>query len=122
MLGGITGIEAAHAIRSQRPACRIILFSGHARPADLLAEAAALGHIFDIYAKPVHPQTLMDALGPIPLPRRPQCQPRIEILNPLVALVCPRLSGAEIPPRVRSVLPATLSPTFFYPLFAAVSG
>ena len=68
MLGGMTGIEAAHAIRSQRPACRIILFSGHARTADLLAEAAALGHIFDIYAKPVHPQTLMDALGPIPPP------------------------------------------------------
>jgi len=58
MLGGMTGIEAAHAIRSQRPACCIILFSGHARTADLLAEAAALEHIFDIYAKPVHPQTL----------------------------------------------------------------
>jgi CheY-like chemotaxis protein len=66
MLGGITGIETAYAILRELPACRIVLFSGYQKTADLLAEAAALGHIFDVYAKPVHPQTLIDALGPLP--------------------------------------------------------
>jgi hypothetical protein len=48
------------------PSCRIILFSGYQKTADLLAEAAALGHTFDVDAKPVHPQILIDALGPPP--------------------------------------------------------
>ena len=63
VMPGITGIEAAISIQALVPACRIILFSGQASTADLLARAQAKGHRFEILAKPIHPQALLRHLS-----------------------------------------------------------
>jgi CheY-like chemotaxis protein len=53
------GIEAAIHIRDFLPSCKILLFSGQAATADLLENARAQGHDFEILAKPVHPSELL---------------------------------------------------------------
>jgi CheY-like chemotaxis protein len=58
----MNGIEAAIHIRKFLPQCKILLFSGQAATADLLQNARAQGHEFDILAKPVHPQDLLAKL------------------------------------------------------------
>jgi CheY-like chemotaxis protein len=58
----MNGIEAAILIREFLPACKILLFSGQAATADLLENARAQGHEFEILAKPVHPQDLLAKL------------------------------------------------------------
>lgn len=58
----MNGIEAAIAIRKFHPGCKILLFSGQAATADLLENARAHGHEFEILAKPVHPQDLLSKL------------------------------------------------------------
>lgn len=63
VMHGITGLEAAISIRALAPECRIILFSGQASTADLAERAEAMGQRFEILAKPIHPQTLLDHLG-----------------------------------------------------------
>jgi CheY-like chemotaxis protein len=59
IMPGITGIETAIQVRAMLPYCKILLFSGQARTANLLEEARALGHEFDILAKPIHPADLL---------------------------------------------------------------
>jgi CheY-like chemotaxis protein len=58
----MNGIEAAINIRSFLPSCKILLFSGQAATANLLENARAQGHDFEILAKPVHPQDLLAKL------------------------------------------------------------
>lgn len=58
----MNGIEAAIHIRSFLPTCKILLFSGQAATADLLENARAQGHEFEILAKPVHPADLLAKL------------------------------------------------------------
>jgi CheY-like chemotaxis protein len=58
----MNGIEAAIHIRKFLPGCKILLFSGQAATADLLENARAQGHEFEILAKPVHPQDLLAKL------------------------------------------------------------
>ena len=56
------GIEAAISIRGFLPNCKILLFSGQAATADLLDNARARGHEFEILGKPVHPSDLLAKL------------------------------------------------------------
>ena len=58
----MNGIDAAIKIRSFLPGCKILLFSGQAATADLLEDARKRGHEFEILAKPVHPQDLLQKL------------------------------------------------------------
>jgi CheY-like chemotaxis protein len=58
----MNGIEAAIHIRAFLPSCKILLFSGQAATADLLENARAQGHEFEILAKPVHPADLLAKL------------------------------------------------------------
>ena len=58
----MNGIEAAINIRGFLPNCKILLFSGQAATADLLENARAQGHEFEILAKPVHPADLLAKL------------------------------------------------------------
>jgi CheY-like chemotaxis protein len=58
----MNGIEAAISIRGFLPTCKILLFSGQAATADLLENARAQGHEFEILAKPVHPSDLLAKL------------------------------------------------------------
>ena len=59
---GMNGIEASLQISAILPRCRVILFSGNTGTAELLQEAEAHGHFFEILAKPVHPSDLVDRL------------------------------------------------------------
>jgi CheY-like chemotaxis protein len=59
---GMNGIDAAIRIRAMLPSIKILLFSGQASTADLLEKARALGHEFDILAKPVHPKDIIAKL------------------------------------------------------------
>lgn len=60
VMPGMNGIEMAIIIRRQFPACRILLFSGQAATADMLEQARARGHEFELIAKPVHPEQLLE--------------------------------------------------------------
>jgi CheY-like chemotaxis protein len=62
IMADLNGIDAAIRIREVRPGIKILLFSGQAATADLLEKARADGHEFEILAKPVHPQDLLNKL------------------------------------------------------------
>lgn len=62
IMADLNGIETAIRIRTLLPAIKILLFSGQAATADLLERARAEGHEFEILAKPVHPQDLLNKL------------------------------------------------------------
>lgn len=59
MMPKMTGIEAAVQVMAQRPSCKVVLFSGQPASADVLQQAEALGHSFEIFAKPFHPDHLL---------------------------------------------------------------
>ena len=63
VMGTLSGIDAAIRIRELRPDPQIILISGNAMTSDLLAEAHARGHHFEILAKPFSPVELIDRLS-----------------------------------------------------------
>lgn len=71
VLPGMTGIELAITVRRIFPDCKIILFSGQASTADLLASARAEGHHFTLLNKPLHPQDLLQRVSDGLQPRRP---------------------------------------------------
>lgn len=62
IMAGLNGIDAAIRIRALLPKIKILLFSGQAATADLLERARSEGYEFEILAKPVHPQDLLDKL------------------------------------------------------------
>jgi CheY-like chemotaxis protein len=59
VLPGMSGIELAITIRRVFPDCKILLFSGQASTADLLAAAKREGHQFTLLSKPLHPIDLL---------------------------------------------------------------
>ena len=59
MLPGMSGIELAITVRRIFPDCKILLFSGQASTADLLASAKQDGHHFTLLNKPIHPRDLL---------------------------------------------------------------
>lgn len=58
-LPGMNGIELAVTIKRIFPECKILLFSGQASTADLIAMAGRAGHHFTLLNKPVPPQDLL---------------------------------------------------------------
>jgi|ERR1700733_9410121 DNA-binding response OmpR family regulator len=59
VLPGMSGIDLAITIKRIFPDCKIILFSGQASTADLLAAANRNGHQFLLLNKPIHPADLL---------------------------------------------------------------
>ena len=59
----MNGVEAAMQIRRICPDCHILLFSGMATTADLLADARQRGESFEMIAKPVHPRYILERLS-----------------------------------------------------------
>jgi DNA-binding NtrC family response regulator len=55
----MSGIELAIAFGQNYPACKVLLFSGQATTANLLAVAKGQGYNFEVMAKPVHPADLL---------------------------------------------------------------
>jgi CheY-like chemotaxis protein len=62
IMADLNGIETAIRMRRMLPNIKVLLFSGQASTADLLDKARAQGHEFEILAKPVHPQDLLNKL------------------------------------------------------------
>jgi CheY-like chemotaxis protein len=62
IMADLNGIDAAIQVRALLPSIKILLFSGQAATADLLEKARAQGYEFEILAKPVHPQDLLNKL------------------------------------------------------------
>jgi len=62
IMAPLNGIDAAIQIRALLPKIKILLFSGQAATADLLERARTQGYEFEILAKPVHPQDLLNKL------------------------------------------------------------
>lgn len=58
----MNGIDTSIEIKKALPACKILLFSGQFATAELLQEAGASGHDFELLAKPIHPQDILDKL------------------------------------------------------------
>ena len=63
IMPGLNGIETAKAIVKFLPACRVILFSGQAASTDLLARSREEGDSFEVLAKPINPEVLLEKLN-----------------------------------------------------------
>jgi DNA-binding NtrC family response regulator len=70
VLPGTNGIDLAIHMRRIFPDCKIILFSGQASTADLLAAAGRQGHQFVLLSKPVHPTDLLARISEGLKPRK----------------------------------------------------
>ncbi|HEY1903314.1 MAG TPA: response regulator [Terracidiphilus sp.] len=62
MLPGMNGIDFSIIIRTNYPACRLLLFSGQPDTSVLLEEALKKGYNFQVHAKPVHPTFILNAV------------------------------------------------------------
>ena len=60
ILPEMNGIDLAIVIKANYPGCHVLLFSGHANTAMLLEEAGRKGHQFEVLAKPVHPNLMLE--------------------------------------------------------------
>jgi DNA-binding NtrC family response regulator len=56
---GMSGVEMAVVLRERCPACKILLFSGHANTSDLLEKVRGQGYDFELLAKPIYPTDLL---------------------------------------------------------------
>ena len=56
----MNGIDLAILLMNSHPKCKLVLFSGQPRSAELSEQAAKEGHIFEILAKPLHPDILLE--------------------------------------------------------------
>jgi CheY-like chemotaxis protein len=77
VMAGMNGVEAAIHVRQMLPSCKIVLLSGEAIPADLLAEAREHGYEFESIAKPLPPTQLIAHLrGDTALEEQPTRSPK----------------------------------------------
>ncbi len=60
ILPAMNGIDLAIAIKANYSACHVMLFSGHANTGMLLEEAGKKGHQFEVMAKPVYPDVMLE--------------------------------------------------------------
>ena len=60
IMPGMDGIEASKRILQVLPNCRVILFSGQAASTALVEKAKAEGYVFELLAKPINPETLLE--------------------------------------------------------------
>jgi len=63
----MNGIELAKAIKSISPRTRIVLFSGQAQTRDLIRQAQNEGYLFELWAKPMHPDDVLERLKQDPV-------------------------------------------------------
>ncbi|HVW76301.1 MAG TPA: response regulator [Alloacidobacterium sp.] len=62
VMPGMNGVDLAISVRKRLPATIIVLLSGQAGVTNLLKDAKIKGHEFDLLAKPIHPEKLMEYL------------------------------------------------------------
>lgn len=59
---GINGVETAIRLREMLPQCKVLLFSGQSGAAQLIEDARAQNHVFELLGKPLHPADLLARL------------------------------------------------------------
>jgi CheY-like chemotaxis protein len=59
---GMTGIELAKEILQACPRTRVVLLSGQALARDLVKEQGTEGYLFELWAKPIDPDVLLERL------------------------------------------------------------
>jgi len=69
MLPQMNGIEFGIVLKSNYSACRVVLVSGHPGTSELLEIARGRGHQFEILAKPLHPDVMLQIVSNL-LPAR----------------------------------------------------
>lgn len=62
IMPGMNGIDLAISVRNHLPATVIVLISGQAGVTDSLRKAKANGYEFNLLAKPIHPEKLLEYL------------------------------------------------------------
>jgi DNA-binding NtrC family response regulator len=60
VMPGMSGIELGIAVKREYSTCHVLLFSGQAATAQMLEDAEARGHRFEVLAKPVHPSLMLE--------------------------------------------------------------
>lgn len=60
ILPEMNGIDLAIVAKANYLSCHVLLFSGHANTSMLLEEAGRKGHQFEVLAKPVHPNVMLE--------------------------------------------------------------
>jgi CheY-like chemotaxis protein len=65
MMGKMDGVALAIYLAQALPACRVLLMSGNIATAQLLEDSKERGHDFPVLAKPFHPESLFEFLGPL---------------------------------------------------------
>lgn len=63
MMPGMTGIDMAIALHAEFPDIKVLLLSGHAMTDVLINQARSRGYGFELLAKPIHPDVLLERLG-----------------------------------------------------------
>jgi CheY-like chemotaxis protein len=66
IMPGMDGVELAKRILRMQPGCRVILFSGQAASTSLVENARAEGYSFEVLAKPINPELLLEKLKQSP--------------------------------------------------------
>lgn len=69
LMPGLSGVELAILMRERKPDLEVLLISGQAGTADLLAGARKRGHRFALLQKPFLPKVLLSNLLTIPISR-----------------------------------------------------
>lgn len=62
LMPGMSGVDLAVTTKREFPSCRILLFSGQAASADMLRDARGRGYDFELLAKPIDPDELLQKL------------------------------------------------------------
>ncbi len=63
IMPGVNGIETCAKIQEKNPGCHIFLSSGQAVASQLIDDARAKGHAWELLAKPVQPAELLAKLA-----------------------------------------------------------
>jgi|SRR5581483_1724610 len=62
IMTGMNGPDVCALIQSKHPNCHILLFSGQAASSEIVNEARAKGHTWELLAKPIDPDELLEIL------------------------------------------------------------
>jgi CheY-like chemotaxis protein len=63
IMPGMNGIELCSILEQKCPDCNILLFSGQASTNELVEKARSQGHTWELLAKPVDPDELLEKLS-----------------------------------------------------------
>lgn len=75
----LSGIDLAIQVTHHHPGCKVLLLSGQATSVDLIDDARAHGHPFQLVAKPVHPADLIRTIRSV-MAGEPPANPLLEQL------------------------------------------